>query len=156
MDCVNLKKRFGKQCQIRYEESYYTQYGLRARVDDPWLQIIPCRRGHICPWGGSTLAAVTDWAGPTACKLAALDFAMVHQDGSDGVTVLFPVERFSEVAELMRPRRRRQMTEEQRLAAAERLAKYAFTPARQSAAEGQTALAMAEMVSASTRATGTQ
>jgi hypothetical protein len=115
-------------------------------VDDPWLQVILCRAGHICPWGGSTLAAVTDTAGPTARRLAALDFATVHQDGSDGMTILFPVEKFPEVAALMHPRRRRRMTEEQRQAAAERLAKYAFTPARQNAAEGQTALVMAETV----------
>ena len=92
------------------------------------------------------MAAVTDRAGPTARKLAALDFATVHQDGSDGMTVLFPVERFPEVATLMHPKRRRRMTEEQRQAATERLAKYAFTAARQNAAEGQTALETAETV----------
>jgi hypothetical protein len=64
-----------------------------------------------------------------ARRLKALDFTTVHQDGSDGVTVLFPVEKSPEVAELMKPRRRRRMTEDQRQAAAERLAKYAFTPA---------------------------
>ena len=39
----------------------------------------------------------------------------------------------------MKPRLRRQMTEEQRKAAAERLAKYAFRAARQNDFEGQTA-----------------
>ena len=138
MDCVNLKERFGRKYRVTYEESYYAQYGPYARADDPWLQIIPCQRGHIFPWGSSTLAASTNKRGPTAKKLGNLDFATVHQDGSDGMTVLFPVERFPEVAKLMKPRRRRQMTEEQRLAAAERLAKFAFSSARQNSFEGQT------------------
>jgi hypothetical protein len=146
MDCVNLRERFGRRYRVEYEESYYAQYGPHARTDDPWLQIIPCRRGHICPWGPSTLAASTNGRGPTARKLIALPGVTLWQDASDGVTVLFPVEMFDEVAELMKPRRRRQMTEEQRQAAAERLAKYAFTSARQNATEGQTALATAETV----------
>ncbi|MGA2069170.1 MAG: hypothetical protein ABSG86_29730 [Thermoguttaceae bacterium] len=131
MDCVNLRERFGRQYRIEYEESYYAERGAGARADDPWLQIIPCRAGHIYPWGTSTLAASTNSRGSTARKLAALDFTTVHQDGSDGMTILFPVEKFPKVAALMHPWRRRQMTEEQRQAAAERLAKYAFTPAVQ-------------------------
>jgi len=146
MDCVNLRERFGGRYRVEYEESYFAQYGPRARVDDPWLQIIPCQRGHIYPWGPSTLAASTNNWGPTARKLAALDFTTVWQDGDDGMTILFPLERFPEVAALMRPKRRRQMTEEQRRAAVERLAKYAFTPARQNAGKGQTALETAETV----------
>jgi hypothetical protein len=146
MNCVNLRERFGRRYRVEHEESYYAQYGPRARTDDPWLQIIPCRAGHIYPWGHSTLAASTDGLGPTARKLAALAFTTVHQDGSDGVTVLFPVERFPDVAALMHPKRRRRMTEEQREAAVERLAKYAFTAARQNAVKGQRALETVETV----------
>jgi hypothetical protein len=150
MECVNLRERFGRRYRIAYEESYHVQYGPHARVEDPWLQIIPCQRGHIYPWGSSTLAASTNGRGPTARKLAALPFATVHQDGDDGVTVLFPMERFPEVAELMHPKRRRQMTEEQRQAAAKRLAvvgtKFRFRPGVQSDSEGQTSVAAAETV----------
>jgi hypothetical protein len=131
MDCVNLRELFGRQYRVTYEESYYAERGARAWADDPWLQVIPCRAGHIYPWGSAMLAASIDTRGSTARKLAALDFTTVHQDGSDGMTILFPVERFPQVAALMHPKRRRQMTEEQRQAAAERLAKYAFTPAVQ-------------------------
>ena len=146
MDCVNLKERFGRKYRVTYEESHYAQYGPRAQTDDPWLQIIPCRRGHIFPHGDNILAASTNNRGPTAHKLAALDFTTISQDADDGVTLLFPVEKFPEVAKLMHPKRRRQLTEKQRLAAAERLAKYAFTPARQNSSEGQTGVSMTEMV----------
>jgi len=43
--------------------------------------------------------------------MAAMDFATVHQDGDDDVTVLFPVEKFAAVAKIMRPRRRWQVSE---------------------------------------------
>lgn len=146
MDCVNLRKRFGRQYRVTYEESYYTQYGPHARVDDPWLQIIPCERGHISPWGPSTLAASTNSPGPTARKLAALPGATLWQDGSDGVTILFPVEMFPEVAALMHPKRRRQrqMTEEQRQRLVEAGAKYRFSTGLNVTSEGQTALATTE------------
>jgi len=105
--CIDLAERFGRRYRVEYEESYFAQYGPRARVNDPWLKIIPCQRGHIYPFGPSTLAATTSTRGPTARKLAALDFATIHQDGDDGVTILFPMDRMPEVAELMKPRRRR-------------------------------------------------
>jgi len=115
--CIDLSERFGQQYRVEYEESYFAQYGRRARVNDPWLKIIPCRAGHICPWGGSKLAAVTNNAGPTARKLAALPGAILWQDGSDGATVLFDVALFSRVAKLMHPKRRRKPPTEAQLAA---------------------------------------
>jgi hypothetical protein len=62
---------------------------------------------------------------------------MAHQDGSDGITIVFDVADFSEVAKVMKPRRRRQMSEEQKRMTTERLAKYAFPSARQSDLEAQ-------------------
>jgi hypothetical protein len=76
----------------------------------------------------------------------ALDCVTVHQDGSDGMTVLFDVADFAKVAEVMKPRRRRQMNDEQKRIAAERLAKYAFPSARQSDPEAQISTQAAEVV----------
>ena len=53
-------------------------------------------------------------------------FATLHQDGDDGLTVLFPVERFHEVATLMKPRRRRVLSDAERQRLREMGAKYAF------------------------------
>ena len=97
------------------------------RVDDPWLQIVPCRVGHICPWGGSKLAAVTNTPGPTARKLAILSGASLWQDGSDGATVLFDVALFPQVARLMHPRRCRRLSDEQRAKLIEAGAKHRFS-----------------------------
>ena len=100
--CIDLAEQFGRRYRVQYEPAYSAQYGPRARVNDPWLRIIPCRAGHICPWDGSTLAAVTNKAGPTARKLAALPGVTPWQDGSDGTTVLFDAADFGRVAKIMR------------------------------------------------------
>jgi hypothetical protein len=47
----------------------------------------------------------------------------LYQDGSDGVTVLFDVADFDQMAAIIRPRRRRRLSEARRLACAEHLAK---------------------------------
>ncbi len=128
--CVNLRARFGKQYKVEFEESYFAERGENARVEDLSLMMIPCQRGHhIFPWDESTLAVSLDRAPKTARKLLELGCKMA-QDGDDGATLIFPVERFDEVARIVKPRRRRRLSAEQREKNAERLAKYAFTAAR--------------------------
>ena len=128
-DCINLRSRFGQRYRAAYGEDYHAEYGAGARVDDPWLMAISCQNGHICPWGGSILAACTKAAGSVANRLKALPFTTVAQDGSDGSNVLFDVVHFDLVAKIMKPRRRRRLSPEARRAAGERLAKYRFRPA---------------------------
>jgi hypothetical protein len=135
MECVNRKERFGKSFRVAYDESYRAQRAPCGRGKDPWLQIIPCRHGHIFPHGGKLLATSTDRREATARKLVVLPGVTVHQDGSDGVTVLFPVDQFDAVAALLLPRRRRVVSEAER----ERLrtlgAKYRFQHGVQSDSE---------------------
>jgi len=72
------------------------------------------------------LAACTRTAGPVAMRLRSLPFAEVAQDGADGVNVVFPVDRFDEVAAIMKPRRRRVLSPEarERLRAAGEATRY--------------------------------
>ena len=122
--CIDLEEHFGQKYRIEYEESYYAQYGPKARVNDPWLKIIPCANGHVCPWGGSTLAAVRTKAGPIDGKLADVPGVTLWQDGEkDGSTFLFDVAIFDQVATLMDPRSRRRLSEAQRKKCAENLTK---------------------------------
>ncbi len=114
MEYVNLKKRFGLRFKVEYEESYHADRGVRTRLEDPWLMIVPCENGHICPWGGSTLAACTNVNGPVANRLRKLSYATVAQDGDDGVNVVFNAKHFDEVTTIMKPRRRRQVSEAER------------------------------------------
>jgi hypothetical protein len=124
MKCINLKKRFGRQYRVAYEESYYAEKQEFRAAEAQWLIVILCRHGHISPWGGDKLAACTAKAGSMAKRLKSLPFATVAQDGDDGANVVFAVEHFEEVAAIMKPRRRRRLSEAQRAAAAERLRKY--------------------------------
>jgi hypothetical protein len=115
--CVNLRERFGRRYRVECEESYHAQYGPNARIEDPWLQTIPCHYGHIYPHGGTTLAASVDGHPNVAGQLRQLACCRIHQDGDFGeLTVIFDVADFPVVARVMKPRRRRslRLTSEQR------------------------------------------
>jgi hypothetical protein len=127
--CIDLKERFGQQYQVTYEESYEADRGRRARGHDPWLLIMPCRFGHIYPQGGELLAASTNHRGPVANQLSSLPCVSMLQDGDDGVSIVFHVDDFAEVARLMKPRKRRRLSSEKRAEQSERLRKYRFLPA---------------------------
>ncbi|MEQ8788898.1 MAG: hypothetical protein RIC55_21480 [Pirellulaceae bacterium] len=113
MDCINLKKQFGRRYRIAYEESREAEFGEGARTVDPRLMFIPCQYGHIFPWGGDLLAASVDGHGRIARRVASMDCCTVVQDGDDGeLTATFNADDFKQVASLMRPRRRKQLSEE--------------------------------------------
>lgn len=108
MNCVNLREQFGERFRIEYDEAH------RGRGDDPWLQVIPCLRGHIYPHGGELLGIATNSRGATAAALARLAGVVVVQDGDDGINATFPVAMFGRVAALVRPKRRRRLSAERR------------------------------------------
>jgi hypothetical protein len=113
--CVNLKERFGGRFKVRSEESYRADRGDGARAEDPWMMILPCGYGHIFPHSGSLLAASVDGHSNVAGMLRRLPCCRVHQDGDFGeLTVLFDVADLAEVAKIMRPRRRRQVSAAER------------------------------------------
>ncbi len=117
-ECIDLQARFGQRYQIGCDPAYSPQGRAWAKLD-PWFLTIPCLHGHICPCGGTLLAAYTMHHGPVARQLARLPFARVVQHGDDGANVLFDVAHFAAVARIMKPRRKRQVSEaeRQRLAA---------------------------------------
>lgn len=101
MDCVNLCADYGARYVVKFEES------RQGRERDPWLMVLPCKIGHVFPWGGSKLAASVDGYPRLAKRIASLPTARVHQDGDDGTTIVFDVAQFDAVAKIMRPKRRR-------------------------------------------------
>lgn len=112
--CPDLKALSAGQYRVLREETYAAEHGNRARAADPWLLTIPCRHGHIFPFGAGMLAASTNRRGGIAGQLAALPGCRVHQDGDDGLTVVFPAAMFKAVAAIIKPRRRRRWSEAQR------------------------------------------
>jgi hypothetical protein len=114
--CIDLKERFGHDYRIRREEG--------AKSGDPWGLLIPCHYGHIYPHGGERLAASIDGHRGIQRRMNALPFVEVHQDGDFGEgTVLFDVSYFTEVAKIMRARKRWYLSPERKAAAIERLAR---------------------------------
>jgi len=113
---------------VDYDESYSAERRGR-RYHDPWLAILHCRHGHIYPHGGDLLGAATAHHSRIARQLIALRCCRLIQDGDDGVNVVFHIDDFCQVAEIMKPRRRRRLTAEQRADQAERLRKYQFSSA---------------------------
>lgn len=79
---------------------------------DVWHHRVPCRHGHLYLNGVGTLGWASDNRGPLVGRVLEIPGAVLEQDGSDGVNITFPVERFEQVAELVRPRRRRVLSEE--------------------------------------------
>ena len=127
--CINLREQFGQQWRIEYEESRPVK-GEGSQSDNMWLQMIPCQHGHICPWGLDLLAACPNSRGTIAKRLKTLPFVAVVQDGDDGINATFHVDRIEEVAQIMRPKRKRPPRTEAQRQATERLGKYRFQPGK--------------------------
>jgi hypothetical protein len=118
--CVNLKERYGDRYRLGWDPA--DESGHR----DPWMMVLLCQRAVIYPHGGDQLAVEVDGHPVTARRLAELGLRCT-QDGDHEKTFVFPLERFEEVAALVLPRRRRQLTPEQREAAMKNLRPF---PAR--------------------------
>ena len=104
---IDLRTLAGKRYRLAYDES------RQGRDDDPWLLTIPCRCGHIYPHSATLLGVATN-SRATGLKLAKLPGVEIWQDGSDGMNLVFPAHVFDKVASVVRPKRKRQLGEEQR------------------------------------------
>jgi hypothetical protein len=121
---VNLLERFGDRFRVTWDPAYDPKH---VREKDVWMMQLPCagQGVTIYPHGGNTLAVEVDYR-PSICrKLEALGLQL-HQDGDGEKTYLFEMSRFDEVAEIVKPRRRRQchLTPEQLSDASARLAAF--------------------------------
>jgi hypothetical protein len=124
--CIDLIEHYGDRFRVIREPSYSADRGVGARAHDPWVLQILCKFGHLYAHGGDMLGASTDRRGATARALAALPCVRVIQDGSDGINAAFRVADFETVAAIMKPKRRRVLTPEQRDRLVAIGAKYRF------------------------------
>jgi hypothetical protein len=119
---VDLKRRFGRKYKIEHEESYHAETGsTKACNRDPCLYLIPCKHGEIFPWGDSLLAISTKRRGAIATRLENLPCTKVQQDGSDGLTLTFHEDDFPTIAEIVKPKRKPQLSNKQRQAMSQRM-----------------------------------
>src|SRR5262245_39488040 len=105
----DLRALYGARFQITFDEAAEGRNGR----NDPWLMQLPCQgRGvAIYPHGEGLLAVQCDGRPSIAKRLAELGLRLV-QDGDAEKTFVFPVERFEEVAAIVKPRRRRVLSEQ--------------------------------------------
>jgi hypothetical protein len=122
--CTDLRRLAAGHYRVHNENA-----GRRAyEGDDPWDLILPGRAGFVAPWayvpprGSGALVACTNSTVTTKRLLTTIPGCAIDQDGADGANVAFPAEYLDAVAAILRLRRRRQYTPEQRQAAAARLA----------------------------------
>lgn len=134
IECINLRTRFGKVYRITFDESY-DHKGVARKSLDPWMMQIPCRKGCIYPYGGKKLAVEIDYHNPTAKKVQQIPSVQMIQHGHKEQTFTFHVDLFDQVSELIHPKRRRVLSDEQRQRLTER-AKQALKDYRQNKAKG--------------------
>lgn len=115
---INLRVRYGTRYRIVHDPAYHVEDPRWRHAEEPWLQIILGRNGHVYPDGGDYLVASTNTVGSVASRLRQLPTCKVVQDGDDGLSVRFHVSQFETVARLLRLFRRRVPSERQRSALA--------------------------------------
>ena len=130
--CIDLKCHFGDHYRVEYEESYIADRGSRARTEDPWLMIILCQHGHIYSHGDNLLGVSTNRQGPITEKTRNLPCTTVVQDSDEGINATFHLNDFDQVAKIVKPRRRRRLSPEQRQKLMESSIKTQFKSGAQS------------------------
>ena len=108
MTCINLRDMFGDRFKVTYDKAYHAEHGERGRTIDTWLMVVPCRYGHIFPYGGAQLAAFTGGK-KTMNRLAKLDCCRVLQHGDGEMVVTLDVKDAETVFGILKPRRRRRL-----------------------------------------------
>lgn len=124
MDPIDLKARFGDRYRIGHDEAAEHETGGKQ---DPWFCLIPCRHGQIYPHSDGRLAVFCDRPRQFG-KLAAIPGVEMSQEGDTEAVFVFPPEAFDRVAVVILPKRRRRLSETQRLAAIVRLRAHQYKP----------------------------
>jgi hypothetical protein len=127
-ECLNLEALFGERFKITWDESRESN-----RDRDPWMMQIPCRgRGLMnYPHGGDLLALQCDSRPNIAAMIRRIPGVKLDQDGESEKTFIFAIGVFEQVAAIVKPRRKRQWTEEERQAVAEHLRPFQFGPCKE-------------------------
>ena len=105
--CIDLRERFGQKYRIGFDEAVETK-------NDPWMMTIHCRWGTIYPHGAELLALELDGHPKIAKEVGAIPGIVLHQDGDDEKTFVFPVDLFDQVAAIVELKRIKRLTDEQR------------------------------------------
>jgi hypothetical protein len=121
MTCVDLSKQFPRY-RLSWEANGATKgQWKREEGEWPWLMELRGRYGTVSPYGGEILQAMTDRP-RIGAQLRALP-CVLSARGADEIVVRFHVDHAPAVFNLLRPYRRRQLSEADRAKKAEILAR---------------------------------
>lgn len=123
MKPIDLRKQYGKTYRIEHDPAALHE---RAGKKNPWLFIIPCRKGHIFPHSNKHLALWWESSARLDVKTPALK---LYQDGDGEKVYLFSpddLDQIIPVAHPSRTRKGRKLSPEARKAAIARLKQYRF------------------------------
>jgi len=110
---IDLKSIAAGRFRIALDEAALAEPGGKK---DPWYQVIPCRNGQIYPYSDKLLAVhVNGYAARR--RLADIAGLSQHNWSDDGEAIfIFPLDLFEKVAEIVKPRRKRKLSESHRKA----------------------------------------
>jgi hypothetical protein len=120
---MNLKQEYGQKLRVTIDESFQGST-TEDRKEDWRFHEIKGRHGMVFMYG-QDIPAVTFNSIIVANRFNNRGWKTV-QNGEIERTVLIPKDALNQVLEAIQPRKRRQVSEAQRLIAAERLRKWAF------------------------------
>lgn len=106
--CIDLAADYGSRYRIDYEP-HVDQW---PRIEHAWLARIRCLHGYVGVQGGDRLHAFTDRP-VIGARLRRLPFVERSQ-GHAEVRIVFHVDHLAAVLAILKPYRRRQLTDEQR------------------------------------------
>ena len=113
LTCIDLRKKFGHLFKITTDPAYDTSHVPRKCLD-PWYFQIPCKFGIIWPYGGKLIAVEVDYHPQASRKLVLVPGVRLWQDGDQEKTFLFDLGIFDLVTEIVQPKKRKQLSEEQK------------------------------------------
>jgi hypothetical protein len=105
---INLKTLAAGRFRITLDEVALIEPGGKK---DPWYLVIPCRHGQIYPYSDTPLAIHSKGSGIRR-KLQAIDGLTVRNWSDDGEAIfLFGSALFDRVAEIVKPKRKRRLSD---------------------------------------------
>jgi hypothetical protein len=111
MPVVNLQDRLGKQFRISHDPACDAEH----KRPEPEQLVIRCKTGaEIYPFGDETLAVDLEGHRTIRKRLDQLECCQPYQRGDDFASFLFDVADFRAVARIVKPYRRRQLSESER------------------------------------------
>ncbi len=127
---VDLKKQYGKKYRIFMDEAWDAEdsHSNPDKVKDkPWYYEIRGKYGTVYLYGTNKLAVrITGNRIKNRIKAEYADILSLYLEAEDESIFLFSPDNFEIVAKLIKAKRKRQITEEQRKLIIERTKEYRF------------------------------